>query len=1454
MPGDKETIEQFAARIKAKYPQYKDVDNATLAQKIIAKYPEYSSKVDMGVTKPATTTTSTPVPEYVPPNFLAPKQEVPAPAAQLPQPTPFDQAGERLGKVLQVPDTRISNLLDKEFKQSQAGVYGTHEAGQLEAKQQEAMTHLMKKFSGDNSDIEALKQDLPHDINLQRKVIEQDATQQDKSDLYLMDAQHRATPEKKATVLKNADDIANGKLDYVHGKLVKPQGFLSSLVHGHQTRNQEIDEAELYMKQDDAANKKLLDEQEKNYDPDKPQPVPAGALANIGEMTGGNAIPMLKGAAMQLGATALANPEAGPWLAAAINTPEYAGRAFINSLKQNYYELKHTEGISEEEAFTEAKKRAAFDAAAAGAQGAIQTYSGAKILGGARPQPINFSKGFEGVMKGVLKGAEQFGKQTITSGLPNAAIVGQLEVAKNAYAGREESTNVLPAMSAQLMFEAGLGLLAKGFKGVVDLTKGKKTQVVQNIAKQSPELIQEGLGKLVDDGTITPKEAETAVKTIEAHKEADSKIPEQVTDDKMRSKIADKMAMYDQLKARLETAHESLHPELKERLKTLEAEITQMSAPTPKEKVELTPEQEFEQKAKDLIQEGIDKPVGEKGHIPGVYYEFTKEPKKFIEYIQQELKQGNEEMLRESFGDKLVDFAQENVKNEKPKVTVSTPIIRNVKLKENVPVVEGEAPAVPPTEKPEQEGYRPNFVFGEEATGKTEADAASNPSASQPETTGITHDQMDETAKEFGLETYQEAPETIKQWDAQADERFAKDPEAMNKVLNKMRNGGQPDAVEQRMMIKYVADLKAKIRKTPTDELLIQLKRAKDLSNIVGGRDVAKSLRARQGEVPVEETLPDLLVRKMEANQTEVLTPEQKAKVTEQYEELQSAKKDYEEKVAARESAEAEQVVRKMKADKPKVKKEHTDYVKEREQILSSIKEKLKKSRSELSAVPLPYVKELIAISPDVAKLVKSLVDEGVDKLSDLVTQLHPLVKDAIPDATEKDVLDIIIGKYKPEKTPKQLSKDELAAKDRMIKIKREIEVELYKDELAQRTLWQKIKDAALEVLNVPRTIMSSADLSAPLRQGLIPTISHPGIASKAFVEMLKQAVSQKRFDRWFYEVRESPEFKVMEDSGLYVADPHNPKLAAKEELFMNNLAQKIPLVGKIVKGSEQAYVGYLNKMRVDLFEQGREMLEAAGKTFEKNKEDFEGLASWINNSTGRGTLGEMGEKASPILNTAFFSPRLIASRINLLNPVYYAKLPKEVRVSALKDMAKFIAFGTTMLTLAKLGGADVEADPRSSDFGKIKVGKTRYDIWGGFAQYVRAATQMFMGEAKSINTGKIRELNGEGAFGENRGDVATRFARGKLAPIPATVVDFMVGRTIIGEEVTVAKEAEKNLLPLIVSDVKDAMKDQGVKALFTTYLPAAFGIGVQTFDAKPPASKTKKKTTRTKKKVNKKK
>ncbi len=91
-------------------------------------------------------------------------------------------------------------------------------------------------------------------------------------------------------------------------------------------------------------------------------------------------------------------------------------------------------------------------------------------------------------------------------------------------------------------------------------------------------------------------------------------------------------------------------------------------------------------------------------------------------------------------------------------------------------------------------------------------------------------------------------------------------------------------------------------------------------------------------------------------------------------------------------------------------------------------------------------------------------------------------------------------------------------------------------------------------------------------------------------------------------------------------------------------------------------------------------------------------------------------------------------------------------------------------------GKVDVEVDPRSPDFGKARIGNTRYDMLGGFGQYLRLGAQIGTQSTISSTTGKKTKL-GSG-FGERRStDVLVGFLKisrtlsHRLLPKLSTVV-----------------------------------------------------------------------------------
>ncbi len=220
-----------------------------------------------------------------------------------------------------------------------------------------------------------------------------------------------------------------------------------------------------------------------------------------------------------------------------------------------------------------------------------------------------------------------------------------------------------------------------------------------------------------------------------------------------------------------------------------------------------------------------------------------------------------------------------------------------------------------------------------------------------------------------------------------------------------------------------------------------------------------------------------------------------------------------------------------------------------------------------------------------------------------------------------------------------------------------------------------------------------------------------------------------------------------------------------------------------------------------------------------------------MNTATGRGNLGKLAKNID-YLNTVFFSPRFLKSRFDLLNPAYYAKLPKPVRVEAMKDMLKFIGVGSTVVSLAGLAGANVSKDSNSSDFAKIRIGNTRWDIWGGFQQWARILSQLATGK-RTTATGE-KSLTSKQFGAPSRLDIVEAFGRGKLSPGVGALVDWLDNKTVVGDQFSTKAEALRLTVPLYLQDLQDAYKQGGFDRTLGVALPGFFGVGTQSYGSKP--------------------
>ena len=315
---------------------------------------------------------------------------------------------------------------------------------------------------------------------------------------------------------------------------------------------------------------------------------------------------------------------------------------------------------------------------------------------------------------------------------------------------------------------------------------------------------------------------------------------------------------------------------------------------------------------------------------------------------------------------------------------------------------------------------------GDESTreGKAKtAEEAQPKGAEEGEVIGITHEQLNEVARGLDFPEYEASPETVEQWDNQAKQKLANDPEYANKLIAKYEEGKIPTPQEQRAMLVIISSAKAKINANPSPENLAQFKRIMELSNNVGGKLVGQSLRARQGVKQVEDTLPDFLLMR-ENDRGYPFTESEIKDQAKIFEELQKEKNALKEALQKSEEVNAKLIaemgVNKARAAAKKAaKKTREEYVIERKQSLADAREALRKLRTGeegVTAVVVPYFRELKAVSPHVKKYIKSLVEEGANKLDDIVNDTYAEFKDIVDGMTKKDILDIFNGEYDESK------------------------------------------------------------------------------------------------------------------------------------------------------------------------------------------------------------------------------------------------------------------------------------------------------------------------------------------------------------------------------------------------------------------------------------------------------
>jgi N12 class adenine-specific DNA methylase len=443
----------------------------------------------------------------------------------------------------------------------------------------------------------------------------------------------------------------------------------------------------------------------------------------------------------------------------------------------------------------------------------------------------------------------------------------------------------------------------------------------------------------------------------------------------------------------------------------------------------------------------------------------------------------------------------------------------------------------------------------------------------------------------------------------------------------------------------------------------------------------------------------------------------------------------------------------------------------------------------------------------------------------------------------------------KPKKSARILTNEELVLKRQLEQVKDDFFRKAADYRLANMSPVEKAWDYTKETSHLSRALMTSFDLSAVFRQGGVASFSHPKLAAMVGRDMIKALRSEQANFDIAEKIRNHPLYQFAMTAKLAITEDEQ-RITKQEEAFMGRwvrwgIGKEGSTINKWSKkalspvaASGRAYTTYLNGMRFELF---RQMVDGLGGMGKVTADEAKVIATFVNVATGRADLGKFNQAAAN-MSVIFFAPRYVASRFQYLAMPFYllpnSKISGRVRKVIAMEYARYLGsvslfLGSVVVFGNLLAGDDddwiqVDLDPRSSDFLKIRIGETRIDPMAGFSQIATFTTQALYGQRKRQD-GEIRDLRGENhkPLDKDTWDVVSDFVRKKLAPIPGAFVDLIAKENVIGEKETPLSVATGLFVPLSWGEVKESMQSRGVPAGTAISVLALLGMGGGTYGPK---------------------
>ncbi len=405
------------------------------------------------------------------------------------------------------------------------------------------------------------------------------------------------------------------------------------------------------------------------------------------------------------------------------------------------------------------------------------------------------------------------------------------------------------------------------------------------------------------------------------------------------------------------------------------------------------------------------------------------------------------------------------------------------------------------------------------------------------------------------------------------------------------------------------------------------------------------------------------------------------------------------------------------------------------------------------------------------------------------------------------------------------------------------VALEEYFNDLKLKSRSTSFRDAPLKKLGemikdlpgVMKSSLSSLDNSFWGRQGIKTLLdirtSHIWVKNfvKSFGDISKELVGKDAIAAIKADIYSRPNAL----NGKYDAGKYGLSVLS-EEAYPSSLPEKIPLLGKLFKASEAAYNGAALRLRADLADRLIKKAEEQGINTLDPKQ-AEGMGRLISSLTGRGNLGK-AESLSKEVNSVFFSVKFLKSNLDTLTAHQFdSKATKFTKIEAAKNLLSIATTTASVLTIAKmLNPQSVEEDPRSANFGKIKIFGHWTDITGGMAGLITLASRLsptwhegkLSWWTKGAN-GTYKDLHETGFGAQNALDVFDSFWQGKLSPVAGLLRDVWKGKDYSGNPITAQNVLSNLFTPLPIQNFDQFTKDPNSSSVLGSMILDGLGLSV---------------------------